>query len=217
MASNSSDFVRRTLAIDPAVRRDLARRVVNVRALARHIQKQAKEEGLEMSLDAIIASIRRYPLGAMELSETRTRKLLERLSMRNNVVDVAILSAPEVSSMLGNLASKIDYVRGETFRMVSGVRTVKVVIDERNLNLLFSIVPKKYIIKKISNLAEIVISIREEGSRTPGVVTMIAGALSTTNVNVLEFISCAPDLILIVDERDAIRIYDILEKLRSRP
>lgn len=47
------DFINR----DPAIRKDLARDVINVRALARYLRDRIEGEA---SLDAIISAIRRY-------------------------------------------------------------------------------------------------------------------------------------------------------------
>ncbi len=140
-------------------------------------------------------------------------RLLKKLTMKNKIVDVAILNDPEIPVALGKFASQIDYSRGETFRIVAGVESIRVVIDGKNLERMKNIIPKKSIRKVVTNLAEIIISLADVADRTPGVVSAVTTELAMNGINMIEFMSCVPELIIVVDEKDALRSYDSLEKL----
>ena len=211
--TDTNEIVRSAVESDGAIRSDLARGLINVRALARHIQRKARTAARqEISLDAIISAIRRYPIQQSTTVYQNVGRLLQKLTMRNKIVDVAVLNSPEIPSALGKIASQIDYGRGEAFRVVAGVESIRLVLDEKNLDKL-SILPKKKILKVVGNLAEVIISLSNAAERTPGVVATVTTELAMNGINMIEFMSCVPELILVVEEKDALRTYESLERL----
>ncbi|MDA4112789.1 MAG: hypothetical protein OK474_01960 [Thaumarchaeota archaeon] len=210
---HTTSIVERIIESDGAIRKDLGRGLLNVRALARHIQKEALLEGEELSTEAVIGAIRRYDVGGRVAAHENTGLLFKKLTMRNKIVDVAILNDPEITAALGEFASTIDYSLGETFRLVSGVESIRVVIDEKNLDKMKRIIPKKNIPKIVTGLSEIIVSMSEVADTTPGVVSTVTTELAMNGINMIEFMSCVPELIIVVDERDALRSYDAIEKL----
>jgi hypothetical protein len=198
---------------DGAIRKDLARGLVNVRSLARYVQEEARREGEELSLEAIIGAIRRYPIEETTAAHQNIGSLLEKLTVRNKIVDVSILNDPEITAALGKFASMIDYSLGETFRLVAGVESIRIVIDEKNLDKMKSIIPRRSIPKILTGLAELIVSMREVAGVTPGVVSTVTTELTMNGINMIEFMSCVPELIIVVDEKDALRSYEAIEKL----
>ncbi|MBI2185187.1 MAG: hypothetical protein HYU39_09550 [Thaumarchaeota archaeon] len=210
--TNISDSVKVVIERDGAIRNDLARGLINIRALARYVQQRVGEEGEVTSLDAIISAIRRYPVQESVEVHQRIGRLLQKLTMRNKIVDISIMNDPEIPSALGKIASQIDYSRGETFRIVAGVESIRVVVDEKNLDKLH-VIPKSKVLKVVRNLAEIIVSLSEVAEHTPGVVSTVTTELAMNGINMIEFMSCVPELVLVVEEKDALRSYDLLEKL----
>lgn len=210
---NTAGMVERIIESDGAIRSGMARGLVNVRALARYIQEEARRDGEELSLEAVIGAIRRYPVDESWASHQNLGKLFRKLTMRNKIVDVAILNDPEITAALGKFASMIDYSLGETFRLVSGVESIRVVIDEKNIEKMKSIIPKKNIPKIVTGLAEIIVSMYDIADTTPGVVSTVTTELAMQGINMIEFMSCVPELIIVVDDKDALRSYEAIEKL----
>jgi hypothetical protein len=214
---NTASIVERVIRSDGAIRNDLARGLINIRALARYIQVEERGEGEDVSLEALIGAIRRYGVRGGAEARRGVGPLLKKLTMRNKIVDVAILNDPEITAAIAKFASTIDYGLGETFRLVSGVESIRVVIDEKNLDRMKSIIPKKNIPKISTGLAEIIVSMAESADTTPGVVSGVTTELAMNDINMIEFMSCVPELIIVVDEKDALRSYDAIEKLTRRP
>jgi predicted regulator of amino acid metabolism with ACT domain len=210
---HTAGFVDRVIQTDGAIRRDLGRGLINIRALARYIQEDARKNGEEVSLEAVIGAIRRYDVREGVSSRQSIARLLKKLTMRNKIVDVAILNDPEITAALARFASTIDYSLGETFRLVSGVEAIRAVIDEKNLDRLKSIIPKKNLPRISTGLAEIIVSMSDVANNTPGVVSEVTSELAMNGINMIEFMSCVPELIIVVDEKDALRSYEAIEKL----
>ncbi len=210
---NTAAVVAKFIERDGAIRNDLARGLVNVRSLARYIQEAARREGQESSLEAIIGAIRRFPIEQQWVTQRNIGELIGKLTVRNKIVDVVILNDPEITAALGKFASMIDYSVGETFRLVSGVESIRVVIDEKNLDKMKSIIPRKNIPKISTGLAEIIVSLHHEAEMTPGVVSTVTTELALNGINMVEFMSCVPELIIVVDGGDALRSYEAIERL----
>jgi aspartokinase len=72
---------------------------------------------------------------------------------------------------------------------------------------------KKKGLKVIENLSLVVLYSPPEIQDTPGCITAILDAISSEGINILEFISCHTDTLLVVKNQDAVSVYDILSKL----
>ena len=68
----------------------------------------------------------------------------------------------------------------------------------------------KDVLKKNENCTTIIIKSPEEIENTPGVVAFLTSLLSEQNVNVIEFISCWTETIIVVGRKDSLRAYEIL-------
>jgi aspartokinase len=64
-------------------------------------------------------------------------------------------------------------------------------------------------------LAEIIVSLSEDVTFTPGVIATISFELARNKVNILEYFTSTPHTIVIVSEKDALKGYRLLQKLAS--
>jgi len=70
-------------------------------------------------------------------------------------------------------------------------------------------------LKKHENCAMIVIHSPEELEATPGVVAFLTSLLAEQNINIVEFSSCWPDIIIVVAKEDTLKTYEILFNIVS--
>jgi aspartokinase len=66
---------------------------------------------------------------------------------------------------------------------------------------------------KHDNCTLIVVHSPEELEATPGVVAFLATMLAEQNVNIIEFISCWTETIIVVDRKDSIKTYETLSNM----
>ena len=59
----------------------------------------------------------------------------------------------------------------------------------------------------------IVIHSPEELEATPGVIAFLTTLLSEQNVNVIEFISCWTETIIVVEKKDSLKTYEALSNV----
>ncbi len=69
-------------------------------------------------------------------------------------------------------------------------------------------------IKKIDQgLAEVTIHLDERTWSTPGVVAVLTSELSMNNINIIEVMSCIPEIIIFFKEKDLMKAYNVLYDL----
>ena len=70
--------------------------------------------------------------------------------------------------------------------------------------------------KVIDDLTLVILCSPQELQDTPGCVSAILDAIAAEGINVLEFISCHTDTLMVVRNADAVRIYEILANLTGK-
>ncbi len=165
--------------------------------------------------EPIVSLVKRYSVNEKIGSRESLGKFLLKLTLKNRIAVVALTNDPEIPRALAKFSGEVDYSRGETLHIVSGIETVKVVTDDKNLEKLMAVVPKKHILKTNTGLAEIVISLSDSVINIPGVVATISTHLARNGVNLLEYITCSPHAIVVMEEQDAWRSYQLLEDLAT--
>jgi len=205
------ELVRKAIETDGVVRNGLARGLVNHRALARSIESTAPEG---TSFDAILSAVRRYPVRQSTVKRQAVGRTIQKLSVKNRVAVVSLKNEREVQKLLARFSEGIDPAGGETFRVVSSLEAVSVTLDSANAGRLESLVPRSAVLRKLENLAELVVSMGMEVEKESGVISTITSELATNDVNIRQLTSVGPGRILIlVDEKDAMEAYRALESM----
>ena len=75
---------------------------------------------------------------------------------------------------------------------------------------------KKKGIRVIDDLTLVILCSPPELQDTPGCVSAILDAIAAEGINVLEFISCHTDTLMVVRNADAVRVYEILANLTGK-
>ncbi len=162
-----------------------------------------------------ISLVTRYPAEDRISENEAMKKLVLKLTLKNKIAVVALTNDPAIPKALAKFSAEVDYSRGETLHIVSGIETVKVITDSKNLEKLKTVVAKKRILSVTTDLAEIVISLSDSVMNIPGVVATISTHLARNGVNLVEYITCSPHAIVVIEEKDALRCYELLEELAT--
>lgn len=206
---NINQAVWKVLQKDLAVQKGLARKIVNVRALAKQL---IREHQLRASLDSVISAIRRFQ--AQEMFEQEDRALTRVfqdavISTRNNIACVTVGLRPveffgKVCTMNGALFP---------FKVASGSEEFKILVDQPHLDALRGLFAKKDILSVEKDLSELSVIVAEKATQTKGVMARIANELSLANINIHELIVCPPEFLIYVKERDIVKSHEAVLKL----
>jgi uncharacterized protein Smg (DUF494 family) len=184
--------VRNHLRNKPYLLEALEKGIVNLSELSRQIQKELKID----DTSAIKAALRRYSEELQKHKQKREEKVLQLLKRSNMVVydrKSVIITRKELVSQTG---MKVDLL-GKFVYLLDRSE-----LPERIATLV-----------KHDNCTMIVVHSPEELEATPGVVAFLATLLAEQNVNIIEFISCWTETIMVVEKKDSLKTYEVLSNL----
>lgn len=193
------------------VRRAIENDFISIRKLAKYIADRLDLD----KTDAIISAIRRY-----ESSETKNlcknaMGIIKKttISTKSNMVSIAIEKDDSSQEILPKLFEKINYNKGEVLRIIQAEESIKIVIDEKNLEVITKILPKSKIIIIEKEMAEINLNLDDKAVNTPGIISVIFSELMINNINIMETMSCVPEMMLFVKEKELLKAYSVLFNL----
>lgn len=199
---------------DTSIKKLLARKLLNNRALAKRI---IKDLGLITTTESVVSAIRRYDNWESESDEIykKARELLKKssFSSKSNVVCIAIKKDESIKNILPSLFNVINFSKGEVLRIIQGGLSIKLIIDEHNLKKVLEIIPEQIIINIMKGLAELDVVFSEESVKTPGLVSVVVNELSSNGINMEEVLTCVPELIILINENDFLKTMKIFYKL----
>lgn|GEM_PF-3361535 len=200
---------------DLFIRNALERGLVNSRALARELRDRL---GLETSLEGAVSAIRRYtrttrPAGVSE-AEWAVRNL--RISTRTQVASIALRKQSETLALLPRLFNSVDWTKGEAIRVVQAQESVKVILDQGNVENVLSLVPASLVLGTKRGLAELSIRLDQRAMETPGSLLVLLSVLYAHGINVWELLMASPEVLLFLNEEKLAEAHQALMQL-SRP
>jgi aspartokinase len=184
--------VRNHLRNKPYLLEALEKGIVNLSELSRQIQKDLKIN----DTSAIKAALRRYSEELQKHKQKREEKVLQLLKRSGIAIydrKSVIITAKELNSKTG---MKVDLLDKFVY-----------LLDRSDLPERVSALIKH------ENCTMIVVHSPEELEATPGVVAFLATLLAEQNINIVEFISCWTETIMVVDKKDSLKAYEVLSNL----
>jgi aspartokinase len=190
--------VWKALQTDPAILKDLERKLVNTRALAKYLITKYE---LKVSLDAVISSIRRFPLQSYQEEEKSLQRIFADsvVSTKNNMACITVNMPPNQAF------SKLCTLSMPTMRMTTGTEEVKIIVESTHADEIAKLFKKAEIEK---GLSEISVTVSEKAVKTKGVLARIAAEMSLANINIHEMLVCPPEFLLYVSQKDIVKAHE---------
>src|SRR3989337_3945577 len=186
--------VRNHLRNKPYLLEALEKGIVNLSELSRQIQEELKTD----NTSAVKAALRRFSGELQKHKQKREEKVLQLLKRSGIVVydrKSVMITAKELDTKSG---MKVDLLGKHVYLLDRSE------MPER-INALV----------KHENCTMIVVHSPEELEATPGVVAFLATLLAEQNVNIIEFISCWTETIMVVEKKDSLKAYEVLSNMVS--
>jgi len=190
--TTTAQNVRNYLRNKPYLLEALEKGIVNLSELSRQIQKELETN----NITATKAALRRFGEELKKRRQKREEKVLQILKRSSIAVydrKAVIITTKEVNTKSGmkvDLPGKFVYL-----------------LDRADLPERISTLVKH------DNCTMIVINSPEELEATPGVVAFLTTLLAEQNVNIVEFISCWTETVIVVDKQDSLKAYEALTNL----
>ncbi len=199
MAKSLAQITREILAGKPYYKYVLEQNIANHSALAGKIKANVESAlGRKVSLDAIAVAIRRYSETLTRTAAEHEKALLKllaksKINLKNDVADVTFKKDYELKS-------------AKPLHIIRGINATEVILEQDDLEK----INLKDAVKVRENLVELTIVTPPEVESIPGWVHYITGLLAENNINIVEVVSCYTDTILVLEEKDALKAYEIL-------
>src|SRR4030066_2044386 len=183
--------VRNYLKNKPYLLEALEKGIVNLSELSRQIQEELKTS----NTTATKAALRRYAEELQRHKQKREEKVLQILKRSGITVydkKSVIITTKEIDTKNG---LKVDLLDKHLY-----------LLDRSDL-------PERIkALVKHEDCTMIVVHSPEELEATPGVVAFLATLLAGQNVNIIEFISCWTETIMVVEKKDSLKAYEVLSQ-----
>jgi len=184
--------VRNHLRNKPYLLEALEKGIVNLSELSRQIQMELKID----NTSAVKAALRRFSEELQKHKQKREEKVLQILKRSGIAVydrKSVMITSKEINTKSG---MKVDLLGKFVYLLDRGD------VPER-INILV----------KHDNCTMIVMYSPEELEATPGVVAFLTALLAEQNVNIIEFISCWTETIIVVEKKDSLKAYEVLSNM----
>ncbi len=185
--------------------------VINRSALAAYIIK-TKKIAIEKT-DALITALRRYEQKSAKDTDLSIFKKIT-IATKDNISIIHLKKSDDVTKKLGIFISNIDSGKNETLKIVQGMHTTKVFVDSENEKEIEKFFQKNTE-KVCNNISEINLIFPKEAIETKGIVSKITSHFFFNDINIIEFLSSTPELMIYVDAKDMIKAYSTLNRLKE--
>jgi len=186
-----AQMVRETIQMRPSLLDALNMKIVNYSALARMLQTEIGEGSLEAVKAAIIRVADEISTDR-RLQEVRVQSILKESKVRLQD-KIAVLISPirlDVPHIVtAHLTDSYVYIVDQT------------TLKDKSLDM----------VQVTSNLVALILLSPERVEVTPGFVAFITQLLASRSINIVEFISCSTNTIIILDTPDALHAFSLLQ------
>ncbi len=215
MTNSITEQVNALLDRDFMTRRCLFRDIISLRALSRHIIRAL---GLkEKNMDAVVSSIRRYKRAKKGRHEDTLKSAFSRIAVktRGDVADIRIPKSKKYVEKINTLNTLIDMEKGEVLRVIQAEQSITIILDDKNLSKFFGIFSKADCLSIDRNLVEINLQFSEDAQNTQGIVSLVASSFNAEGINIVEIMSSAPELLLILKKSDLLKALGVVNGLQA--
>ena len=215
MTQNISDQTKAFLDNDFIIRKCLFKNIVSLRALSRYIIKKL---GLkDKNLDAVISAVRRYKRVEKENGDEKLKKLFSKVSVktRSNIVDIRVQKNKRSVESISKLNSIVDIEKGEIIRIIQAEQSITIIIDDKNLDKFYQMFNRSDLISLDKNLVEINLQFTEEAQNVLGIIALVTSSLNSEDINIVEIMSSAPELLIIIKKEDLLKVLNVVDNLQT--
>ncbi|MDR2202746.1 MAG: ACT domain-containing protein [Nitrososphaerota archaeon] len=188
IAQNVRDYLRNK----PYLLEALEKNIVNLSELSRQIRSELKTD----NINAVKAALRRFSEELQKHKQRREEKVLALLKRSN----ITVYDRKSVVI---------------TSREIQTKNSMKVDLPGKYVYLLDKADMAGYInaLIKHEDCTMIIIHSPEELEVTHGVVAFLTTVLAEQDVNMIEFISCWTETVIVVEKKDSLKAYEVLSNI----
>ena len=207
---NIREVVWRVVDTDISIKKDLSRRIINLRALANYIIGKYK---LKISIDSVISALRRYPTATEkhhDIGEVYSILKKAKIKTFTKMAYISVKKTEDATKAISKILSNMAYNETETIRILEGSQLFKLVIDNNKFAVNYELFSKKDIVELEKKIGMIEMIYPESLKRIPGVFSAISTELGENEISIIDALICSNEHVLVVFEKDLLKAFEIL-------
>ncbi len=215
-----AEAVRKVVLKHPSIIDALVLGIGSYSQICRYIYDEVVEElgGRNPSLYAMKMALKRFVDTLKENKEVNEQKISlilkdSQLEMINDVI-LFTFKRKFFSEIFTLLLRELG--EGHFIHFTQGKRAVTVVMDRVAYNKVRKSIKQEYLIETLENQSAVILVSPYDIITTPGVVNYITSTLYYSGVNITQIISSYVDTIIIVDKKDGVKTYSLIESVIRR-
>ena len=220
-AEKTAQLVKEEIASSLFVNEALKKGLINYSALARELLPKIKIKNKKANFSSVLIAIQRYydEVNEKKSNETELKKIISKseLIVKNKIISFTFERNKKVMGLINTISSEIRWDLGDILFFIQGAGEVTVIFNRKNLFKFDKL--KSNIIEKKESLA--ILSLRESDEMenyskdVKGFLAFLTSTLADNNINIIDIASTYKQIIFVLDEKDVISAYEILNKIIS--
>lgn len=191
----------------------MSRGIVSFGSLAEQLKPDIEKElGKKVKHHAIVMALRRYAETLKEKGKVAFDYTSE-IILKTDICDIAVRRSPTLLDKLKQLYDIVDFETGDILNAVHGRYEVSIVTNERYRERALKFLKGENILNVETGLVSLTLTFSKDFLYTPGVIFNIVRNLAWDNINILEIVSTNTELTFILNKEDAVRGYEVLERV----
>jgi predicted regulator of amino acid metabolism with ACT domain len=211
--SNVSELVRSVLEISPCMVESIEKGYANYTKLANIIAELIRgryniacsPEAVKMTILRTRDKIKSYPQLHMILEILSSTSIEVKTSLAILTYDVTLLR--DVTRIAGELAGKTRFLS-----ITQSVGNITIITNMEIYDYIKNNIKTEPLLDMVDVSAIILVS-PPENIKTPGFIAYITMILAQQGINIIQIVSAHNDTILVVDKQDAVKAFNIIERL----
>lgn len=200
MAENISELVWLYIKRRPILKASIKENIVNFSSLARKISIELF--GNTKKVNAIKMALVRHSKKLFQIHE----------NLEDQIMNVLRKSSLTIKTKVSVLISSREVPSLKYLSYVESSGTITYIVEDNELE---KIKKSKFSLNTETTLNLIVVHSPPSIEETPGVISHLIDSLSSEGINIVEFVSCYTDTLLVIRQADTSRAQEILNNLMN--
>ncbi len=208
---NTSLLLQNFFNKNPDVREARNKGLVNRRALAKYI---LKKENLNVNrFEALVTALRRFEINKESKAVISSFREIK-ISTKDNLSIIYLEKTEDVLKNVSKIFHIVDFNKNDTLKIVLGSLSVKIFVDDFNLNKINEIFGKNIIVI-YKNISELNLIFPDKSTKEKGQLAYLTSELAINNINIIELLTGKPELVIYVEEKDLLKAYETIKRLKE--
>jgi hypothetical protein len=213
------EITEKIIQDSPYILEGMRDQLLNLSALARHIQPSIEKElKKEVKTAAIIMALKRMNEQLNPILDLKLQKVIQELdeiTVRSNLVEFTFKNSDTLKSKQASLVKALADNEEVFFTLCRGVFETTLVISLEAAQLLEDIYQSEECLSNISDLSSITIKLPSSNTEVPGVYYYLLKRLAWSGVNISAVISTTNEFTIVLKESEVDRAFSIINQLRK--